>query len=962
MGIIKDIALGIAGVAVVGTATVVAVPELRNKAMDKIAEQSNQYQQVIVENEELRTENDEKAQTIIRINAEIETERANVRNIQLRLDAANASLTQANTDKATLQTQLNTANADKAALQTRLDAKIAELENSQTELSAKETEITTLTAQIAELQAELAEMDTLQLGKYVWSYQLENGDYEDVYIEVLENSVAKYYIDAENFVLCTYSVEDDKINVTFEEDNQEVNIQFTITSSKTFETNDLGEEMQFVYCTDELLEVLETRQAAQADKHAMQANIQNMSAELINIQNQLESANAEVTRMQSELDAKQTRITELNATIQELSMDKLELEARITELENSTYTVDKSLRDYCIFIKNASNTSVPINSYWEINFDCLAELKNLGIQSVHEEYRNYISLPNEDIYTEVMTSNEVTHDESSSVAELPCNQTIEFVDKDGNVISSEVLENYTGVNVYYKLHELSYENYTEQEVAELCGYGMNNVTKSITLKIEVIEKYDYNSVLNNSYVNGRTVVMPRSMYNDWAVNTFIYTCRVSTEDGAQILQKLITIVGDDIMIDNVLYKRVYSASVESELVSALESDKAVELTADIELTQTIEVTKDTTINLAGKYITGANTDGAVFRVSNGATLTIYGDGYVAGGSGADCRAVEVLDGTLNIYDGTYTVGPDAQNAGNSTIYANANGATINIYGGMFSSDAAWNDFYYVLNVKNDVQASVNVYGGIFKGYNPATGDDRLGGNFVAEGKKSVAAGEYFVIIDEDAELNLYDVEGTTFRGLSDIGLALYKAGVYTDIVIPEGVETIVSGALLGKNCFSTVYIPKTVTSIAGNSFARNSTLTNIIVDEENDNYVSVDGVLYTKDMTTLVCYPSGKSGTTFVVPEGVTTISQQAVRETQLEEIVLPETLQAIESPFMYNDSQLRTVTIKSNSVVSLGWGAFLNSENLEAIYVKAELVEDYKAASNWSKYAGIIQAIPEVE
>ena len=67
-------------------------------------------------------------------------------------------------------------------------------------------------------------------------------------------------------------------------------------------------------------------------------------------------------------------------------------------------------------------------------------------------------------------------------------------------------------------------------------------------------------------------------------------------------------------------------------------------------------------------------------------------------------------------------------------------------------------------------------------------------------------------------------------------------------------------------------------------------------------------------------------------------------------------------SSSMYNDSQLRTVTIKSNSVVSLGWGAFLNSENLEAIYVKAELVEDYKAASNWSKYAGIIQAIPEVE
>ena len=48
---------------------------------------------------------------------------------------------------------------------------------------------------------------------------------------------------------------------------------------------------------------------------------------------------------------------------------------------------------------------------------------------------------------------------------------------------------------------------------------------------------------------------------------------------------------------------------------------------------------------------------------------------------------------------------------------------------------------------------------------------------------------------------------------------------------------------------------------------------NIFVAEGNTGYTSVNGVLFNKNITTLVTYPTGKKGTTYQIPEGVTEIS-----------------------------------------------------------------------------------------
>ena len=70
-----------------------------------------------------------------------------------------------------------------------------------------------------------------------------------------------------------------------------------------------------------------------------------------------------------------------------------------------------------------------------------------------------------------------------------------------------------------------------------------------------------------------------------------------------------------------------------------------------------------------------------------------------------------------------------------------------------------------------------------------------------------------------------------------------------------------------------VTIPASVTNIGSWVFDYCSALTAIHVAEGNTAYSSEDGILFNKDKTTLVCYPIGKTETTYTVPATVTTFT-----------------------------------------------------------------------------------------
>ena len=107
---------------------------------------------------------------------------------------------------------------------------------------------------------------------------------------------------------------------------------------------------------------------------------------------------------------------------------------------------------------------------------------------------------------------------------------------------------------------------------------------------------------------------------------------------------------------------------------------------------------------------------------------------------------------------------------------------------------------------------------------------------------------------------------------------------------------------MGEACFDycklvSVDIPDSVTSISDEPFYRCTSLTAINVGAGNTSYSSVDGVLYNKEKTKLIQYPSGKTDETYTMPDTVTSIGKVAISIcSSLKSIVVGESNTAFSS------------------------------------------------------------------
>lgn len=99
----------------------------------------------------------------------------------------------------------------------------------------------------------------------------------------------------------------------------------------------------------------------------------------------------------------------------------------------------------------------------------------------------------------------------------------------------------------------------------------------------------------------------------------------------------------------------------------------------------------------------------------------------------------------------------------------------------------------------------------------------------------------------------------------------------------QGGESITQIGKSGMLCFNysgcgstlkSITLPKTVKTVTGTAFRGCSNLENIYVDADNPYFTSIDGVLYSKDLTRLVCVPAKKTAVT--IPSTVKTQDSDA--------------------------------------------------------------------------------------
>lgn len=158
--------------------------------------------------------------------------------------------------------------------------------------------------------------------------------------------------------------------------------------------------------------------------------------------------------------------------------------------------------------------------------------------------------------------------------------------------------------------------------------------------------------------------------------------------------------------------------------------------------------------------------------------------------------------------------------------------------------------------------------------------------------------EYIGIYTFDTCKSLKEIELS--GNIKEIGMFAFCNTGIKNIKIPASVEVISD---LAFNFFNDDLSDKYTAVIE-----------NIFVDEENENYCDIDGVLFNKDKSKLIIYPHGNKRTSYIIPEGTEILSTSSYGlgafyySKNLETLVVPTSLKTIEGAVFYDCTSLKDV------------------------------------------------------
>lgn len=114
------------------------------------------------------------------------------------------------------------------------------------------------------------------------------------------------------------------------------------------------------------------------------------------------------------------------------------------------------------------------------------------------------------------------------------------------------------------------------------------------------------------------------------------------------------------------------------------------------------------------------------------------------------------------------------------------------------------------------------------------------------------------------------------------------------------------------------------------------TLSSIEINESNPIYTTVDGILYTKDMKTLIKCPELKVGR-LIIPDGVEVIADKAFINSNINSVVCPDSLISIKSNAFCNCYELNEIYFNAN-LEELGEGCFSGCVSLRNVVIPPKI------------------------
>ena len=161
-----------------------------------------------------------------------------------------------------------------------------------------------------------------------------------------------------------------------------------------------------------------------------------------------------------------------------------------------------------------------------------------------------------------------------------------------------------------------------------------------------------------------------------------------------------------------------------------------------------------------------------------------------------------------------------------------------------------------------------------------------------------------------------------------------------------------------NNCFNMSTITLGVNTKAGESFPNPPLLKEYIVPVKSAYCSSDNGVLFSKDKTTLIKYPHGKIDDSYTIPNGTITIGTFAITPLytlKLKKVVIPNGVTTIEYQAI-GGNELNEIYCYNPAPIKIGTDCFVVDFETCKLYVPKGSKAAYAAADGWKDFKNIIE------
>lgn len=113
-------------------------------------------------------------------------------------------------------------------------------------------------------------------------------------------------------------------------------------------------------------------------------------------------------------------------------------------------------------------------------------------------------------------------------------------------------------------------------------------------------------------------------------------------------------------------------------------------------------------------------------------------------------------------------------------------------------------------------------------------------------------------------------------------------------------------------------------------------ITDFEVYDDNPKYISIDGIIYTRDGLILVAVPCGKSGC-IKIREGVEVVKDSAFDKSAASNVICPQSLRLIDK-YAFRSSVYLTEIVLNEGLKKIGTCAFYDCESLTTTTIPASV------------------------